>query len=206
MHWMDVLREPGLRETTVISFGDVKAFGMVLWLEDFAVPSWNRLLAMHEMTRMRCRKLIHNIVCEQISGRNVSRLCRLEYDAINRPTKAKKHDLKALRVAETPEHRRLKRFMEKGFERPRITERPEEFNGALGISMLHHRRRLIDIDNLSVKAVIDSLVEIGLLPTDSPECVKSVQIAQNKIDSDQAEAIEIRMLEIPDGLKGPGFQ
>ena len=48
------------------------------------------------------------------------------------------------------------------------------------IHVHHVRKRLADMDGLSVKAVIDSLVEIGVLHGDSPEQVASVTHTQSK--------------------------
>lgn len=44
----------------------------------------------------------------------------------------------------------------------------------------HVRKRLADIDGLSVKAVIDGLVRIGILADDSPEFVKEITHSQSQ--------------------------
>lgn len=201
-HWMDVLQEPGLAETRVQEVHRQKVFLMFLRIDDFAAPSWNRILAMHEMSRMKLRKLIHNIVCESISGRTPSDLCFLEYEALNRPTKARKEAVKEARKQEIPEHRRLQRFLKNGFERPKITERPAELDGCFSVTIQHYRHRRIDLDNLSAKAIIDSLAEIGLIPDDSPDRLVSLQCQQSRVPKTEQERVEIGIMEMPTGVFG----
>lgn len=200
MHWMDVLSEPGLNKTSVIDIGGAKSFAMQLVISNLAAPSWNRLLAMHHMERAKIRSLIHNIVCETISGRDVSCLAVIEYDALNRPGKAKKELLKTLRSEQVPEHRRLRRMLQNGYEREKITERPVEFDGPVAVVFKHFRYREIDNDNLSCKAVLDSLVQIGLIPDDSPQIVHTVTHQQFKIDKSHDETLCIEIMELPPGL------
>lgn len=198
MHWMDVLHEPGLTETYIASVNGHKAFAMRLFINDFAAPSWNRLLGMHHMERANLRCLIHNIVCESISGRNVSQLALAEYDALNRPSKKKKEQLKELRKSQVPEKRRLARMLKQGYEREQITNRPTECNGPVAINFHHFRHRKIDNDNLSGKAMLDALVQIGLLPDDSPDVVYAITHQQGKVDKDGPEAVGIEILELPE--------
>lgn len=47
------------------------------------------------------------------------------------------------------------------------------------------RRKLADIDGLSGKAVLDGIVEVGLLPDDKPAHVKSVIHTQVQGDEDK---------------------
>lgn len=42
------------------------------------------------------------------------------------------------------------------------------------------RKRLIDVDNLSAKAVIDGLVRAGILEDDSPQFIESITHTQGK--------------------------
>jgi hypothetical protein len=205
MHWMDVLHEPGLTETYVASVNGNKAFAMRLFISDFAAPSWNRLLGMHHMERMKLRSLIHNIVCESISGRTPSTLALQEYDVLNRPSKKKKLRLKELRKQQVPERRRLSRMLKNGYEREQITDRPVELNGPIAINFHHFRHRKIDNDNLSGKAMLDSLVEIGLLPDDGPEVVYSVTHQQGQVPRDSEEAVGIELLEIPRSVINDGY-
>lgn len=197
MHWMDVLHEPGLTETYVAEVNGTKAFAMRLFIADFAAPSWNRLLGMHHMERMKLRSLIHNIVCESISGRTPSTLALAEYDALNRPSKKKKLEVKQIRKQQVPEKRRLARLLSQGYERERITNRPTECNGPIAINFHHFRHRKIDNDNLSGKAMLDALVEIGLLPDDGPDVVYAVTHQQGRVSRDSPEGVGMEILELP---------
>jgi len=201
MHWMDLMSEPGLAETKIVSLHGSPCFSMKVVVEDFAVPSWNRVLAMHEMTRMRCRKLIHNIVAEAISGRYPTDLALLEYEVINRPTAKRKKRLAEMRKAQVPEYRRIKRFLDRGIERPKITTRPTEFNNLISLSYIHHRHKLLDVDNLCCKAFTDALVEMGLIPGDSPDIVVYVNQTQQKVPRAEPERVELDVLELPEATK-----
>ncbi len=200
MHWMDVLHEPGLTETYVASVNGNKVFAMRLLIAEFAAPSWNRLLGMHHMERMKLRSLIHNIVCESISGRTPSPLAMQEYEALNRPSKKKKLAVKELRKTQVPERRRLNQMLKCGYEREKITDRPAELNGPIAINFHHFRHRRIDNDNLSGKAILDSLVEIGLLPDDGPKVIFSVTHQQRQVPKDMEEAVGIELLELPEAI------
>lgn len=203
MHWMDIVQNcsdsqlsTGIVNQQVDEDDYCKVFWMHICIEDFAVPSWNRLLAMHHMERAKCRSLIHNIVGETVSGREPSELALAEYALLNRPTKKRKDALQLLRVKHKFEHARLKRFLKNGQERPFITQRPQEFDDRVEVVFLHHRRRLIDIDNLSTKAVMDGLVEIGLLPDDNVNNVVSIEHRQQKcLDKDMPEMLHIEISE-----------
>jgi Holliday junction resolvase RusA-like endonuclease len=116
---------------------------------------------------------------------------------LNRPTKGRKVAVEDARRREIPEHRRLKRFLENGFEREKITKRPAEFDGSFLVYITHYRHRKIDIDNLSNKAIIDSLEIIGLIPDDGPKHLNSLRVDQEKLPKTDPERVEIRILEIP---------
>jgi len=49
---------------------------------------------------------------------------------------------------------------------------------AAKITILNFRKRLIDVDNISAKAVLDGLVHAGVLVDDGPEFVASVTTKQ----------------------------
>ena len=210
MHWMDIVQNcsdeqlaTGITNHQVDEDEYEKAFWMHICIEDFAAPSWNRLLAMHHMERAKCRSLIHNIVGETVSGREPSELALAEYELLNRPSKKRKEALRFLRHKHKFEHARLKRFIKNGKERPFITERPKEFNNQVEVVFMHTRRRLIDIDNLSTKAVMDGLVEIGLLPDDGANNVVSVEHRQRKcLDSDELESLQIEICECVNMFRG----
>ena len=59
------------------------------------------------------------------------------------------------------------------------------------LKITSYRNRLIDIDNICVKFVIDGLVEAGVLVDDSPEFVESVEVLQVK-SKDEKTLVEIR--------------
>ena len=68
VHWMDLVaradEEVVTTHITKLQIGEdefAPLFSMSIEIHNFAVPSWNRMLAMHEMSRMKLRKLIHNI-------------------------------------------------------------------------------------------------------------------------------------------------
>jgi len=197
MHYMDYLGENVLTEIAKAPNG-VSTNVLSFTLQDFAAPSWNRLLLMHRMQRMKMRHLIHNIVAETLAGRTVSELCKAEYDAINRPSKKKKDALKGFREAERPEHRRLERMLQNGLERPTITERPPWLNGYFAVSFMHYRKRLTDVDNLSVKAVLDGMVVSGLIKDDSPKHVHEVQQLQTKAGEDVLQVFLSEVIELKD--------
>lgn len=138
MHWMDIVQNcsdsqlaTGISNHQVDEHEYEKAFWMHICIEDFAVPSWNRLLAMHHMERAKCRSLIHNIVGETVSGREPSELALAEYELLNRPNRKRKEALRLLRQKHKFEHARLKRFIKNGHERPFITERPKSSTARL---------------------------------------------------------------------------
>ena len=203
MHWMDIVQNcsdqqlaTGIANQQIDDEVYCKSFWMQICIEDFAVPSWNRLLAMHHMERAKCRSLIHNIVGETVSGRVPSELALAEYDMLNRPTKKRKEQLSKLRIVHKFEYARLKRFLKNGHERPFITQRPKEFDDQVEVLFWHTRRRLIDIDNLSTKAVMDGLVEIGLLPDDNAKKVVQIGHRQRRCtDPGDPEALHIRISE-----------
>lgn len=54
------------------------------------------------------------------------------------------------------------------------------------------RKRLVDADGVSAKAVIDGFVAAGLLEDDSHQYVEEVSYSQEKIDKDEAEETILR--------------
>lgn len=53
-------------------------------------------------------------------------------------------------------------------------------NPRYSLSVLHYRKRLIDLDNLSIKAALDAIVRSGVLPDDSPKFIKEIRHEQIK--------------------------
>lgn len=56
----------------------------------------------------------------------------------------------------------------------------QKFDEPVVISFIHHRHRLIDLDNLFTKHIIDQIVEAGILADDSPKEVKEIRHTQIK--------------------------
>ena len=54
------------------------------------------------------------------------------------------------------------------------------FNSPISIHVMSIRKRLTDVDGISVKAVIDGMVRCGILIDDSPTYVKEVTYSQEK--------------------------
>jgi len=54
------------------------------------------------------------------------------------------------------------------------------FTSQVRVTFHHTRNRLADIDGLSGKAVLDGIVEAGILATDSPKQVTEVRHRQEK--------------------------
>jgi Holliday junction resolvase RusA-like endonuclease len=54
---------------------------------------------------------------------------------------------------------------------------------AAKITVINMRKRQIDVDNLSTKALIDGLVHAGVLVDDSPEFVNEVVVKQFQSDN-----------------------
>jgi len=186
VHWMDLVdradEDVVATHITKMQIDEdvyVPVFSMSIEIQNFAVPSWNRMLAMHEMSRMKLRKMIHNIVGETVSGRFPSELCLAEYQNLSRPSKKRKSELPGLRKKHQFEHARLKRFLANGYEREKITVRPKEFDSLVSLEFWHKRQRLIDLDNLCTKAVTDGLVNIGILPDDGPNNIATISHFQD---------------------------
>ena len=66
-------------------------------------------------------------------------------------------------------------------DRRRTLPEPDPPPGRRRVTITSYRRRLIDVDNLSAKAIVDSLRDNRLLVDDSPEWVEAVTVEQFKI-------------------------
>jgi Holliday junction resolvase RusA-like endonuclease len=53
------------------------------------------------------------------------------------------------------------------------------------------RKRLADVDGLSIKAVLDGLVRAGVLPDDSAKFIKEISFTQEKAKQEEATIIDI---------------
>ena len=56
------------------------------------------------------------------------------------------------------------------------------------------RKRLTDIDGISVKAVIDGIVLAGVLPDDKAEFIEKIEFTQRKTKKGEAEYTEVSFL------------
>jgi hypothetical protein len=59
------------------------------------------------------------------------------------------------------------------------------FNSQVRIKFIHHRNRLIDIDNYCCKATLDGLRHASILKDDSAEFVKEITHEQIKSDKEK---------------------
>lgn len=62
------------------------------------------------------------------------------------------------------------------------------------VTFHHTRKRLADMDGLSIKAVLDGLVHAGVFPVDTPEFVSEIRHTQAK-GSDEITIITIETEE-----------
>lgn len=178
MHWLDAIQNSWNVQTKVQVITEGKpTFSMGIFMEDFAVPSWNRMLAMHRMTKNRFAQLTANIFNDTLIGEDgvQNEVDRMEYEMYLRPNQKRKEAW--MQRKEQVVYRKRK-----GLDQPTITERPAEFNKKVSIKFNHFRKRLIDVDNLCCKPLLDAVVRSGLLPDDGPRYVQSVQHCQRKMD------------------------
>lgn len=67
------------------------------------------------------------------------------------------------------------------------------FNTPVSITIISHRVRLCDPDNVSAKACIDGLVHCGILRDDSPKEVSEVRYRQIKVKNREEEKTVIEI-------------
>jgi Holliday junction resolvase RusA-like endonuclease len=60
-------------------------------------------------------------------------------------------------------------------------------NPPLRVAFCHHRKRLIDLDNLCIKAVLDGLRIAGVFEDDSPAIIQEISHRQVKSDEEFTE-------------------
>ena len=68
-------------------------------------------------------------------------------------------------------------------------EKITQFHSPVSIHIHSKRKRLVDIDGISAKAIIDGIVHTGLLEDDSPTFVKEVSYSQEKSGDAEEETI-----------------
>lgn len=70
------------------------------------------------------------------------------------------------------------------------------FSRPVRIRFHHVRKRLADIDGLSVKAVIDGLVASGVLRDDTPQQVAEISHSQSKTGPNEEEKTIVTITRI----------
>ena len=70
------------------------------------------------------------------------------------------------------------------------------FNSPVSIHFHSTRKRLVDADSVSAKAVIDGIVHAGLLQDDSPQFVAEVSYSQEKTGKDEEEETIVTIQEL----------
>lgn len=143
-------------------------------LKQFAVPSWNRILNMHHMEKNKLVHLTGSLIRLHYFGDRTNHKWMLaDYFSLIRPSKKRKEEKKDIPKEEIEYFHIPKTYA--------ITERPALFAFGVSLEFHHKRNRLIDLDNLCVKQVVDGLVMIGLLKDDAPEYVNSITQTQEKV-------------------------
>ena len=77
---------------------------------------------------------------------------------------------------------------------PNGADEMPEFNTPVRVTLIHARKRLADLDNLSVKAAIDGCIACGILADDSPQQVAEIRTRQVKADR-ESTVIQIEVIE-----------
>lgn len=62
-----------------------------------AMPTWNRVLAMHPYERKKLRDMLHKIVADSVNGVDQTELEALEYLQCIRPNKTRKAEIKRIK-------------------------------------------------------------------------------------------------------------
>ena len=70
------------------------------------------------------------------------------------------------------------------------------FDTPVSIAVHNGRNRLIDLDNISIKAALDGIVIAGLLRDDSPQWVGAIEVTQEKCTGAKKEETIITLTEI----------
>ena len=78
------------------------------------------------------------------------------------------------------------------------TFKDEQFTTPVSIAVCSYRTRATDIDNVSAKAILDGLVNCGILQDDSAKYVKEVTYSQVKVKNREEEKTVITITEVSD--------
>ena len=79
---------------------------------------------------------------------------------------------------------------------PLEASKVKAFDTPVSIAVHNGRNRLIDLDNISIKAVLDGIVIAGLLRDDSPQWVSAIEVTQEKCTGAKKEETIITLTEI----------
>ena len=77
-----------------------------------------------------------------------------------------------------------------------VSEGVTAFTSPVSIHLHSKRKRLVDADSVSAKAVIDGIVHAGLLQDDSPQFVAEVSYSQEKTAKDESEETIVTIQEL----------
>lgn len=72
---------------------------------------------------------------------------------------------------------------------PLAAKKGEGFSSQVRVIIYHFRKRQIDPDNLSVKAVLDGIVSAGILADDTPLQIKEITHKQFKADNEETYVV-----------------
>ena len=72
----------------------------------------------------------------------------------------------------------------------------EHFDVPVSVHICSYRSRQVDADAVSAKAIIDGLVNCGLLQDDSPKHIAAVTFSQVKVKNESEEKTVVTITEI----------
>lgn len=146
-----------------------------------ALPTWNRVLAMHPQERKKLRHLMHLFVQLAVDKQSPSQLELAEYGALIRPSKSSKELAKRLRKQTRKQAKRWELIAEnnlaKAYFSPMVSHQ-------VTIDLCSYRKRLVDVDGVSAKSLIDGLVNSRVIEDDSVSFVECVTYRQVKAKSE----------------------
>lgn len=74
----------------------------------------------------------------------------------------------------------------------------EAFTSQVCLTFYHTRKRVADLDGLSVKAAIDGLVAAGVLATDSPKQVAEIRVIQTQGSPEETKIVIEEIAALPE--------
>lgn len=151
--------------------------------------SLNRYIALHRMTRMKLRRLESLIISFNLcrstpeGDRDLMRLHAIRNEILS-PTQKNKDKAKKARKELKDKRSAILDVLKSKSQVVIPLCKPMPFaqalrddgtQNAVAISFDHKRRRLLDIDNYVTKHLLDTFVRIGLLDSDDPNYLYSVE-------------------------------